>query len=93
MEVMQELFTSPVDFVVKGGIFVAVIFLLSKFHNVDKSLMRIDDKLNLFMNDTNLRITHEVTEAKLTVKDSYVSKDECKENRSYIYRDIDRISK
>lgn len=101
MELVQELFINPIDFIMKGGVFVAVIFLLTrlhaidkgfmvKFHNVDKNLMEINDKLTTFISNTELRINKEVTEAKLTIKDNYISKDECKENRSYIYRELDR---
>lgn len=101
MELVQELFINPIDFIMKGGVFVAVIFLLSKFHaidkelikrfhNVDKNIMEINDKLTTFISNTDLRITNEVTDAKLTIKDNYVSKDECKENRGYIYRELDR---
>lgn len=101
MELVQELFINPIDFVMKGGVFVAVVFLLTKlhaidkgfmvkFHNVDKNLMEINDKLTTFITNTEMRITQEVTEAKLTIKDNYITKDECKENRSYIYRELDR---
>ncbi len=90
MELLHELFSSPIDIIVKGSIFVAVVFLLTKFHNVDKSLIKIDDKLNAFINHTDLRITKEVTDAKLTVKDNYVSKEDCNDKRSYIYRELDK---